>query len=110
MWNGALFGIRQCYFWINPDDPWDYREVSQEEHMEMLRTNPSKRYEYIWSRTLYELGGHPHGLVTVKQTDIDRYKENELFLEALNRCGIENWQEFDRALATLENMKNDKNN
>jgi hypothetical protein len=106
-YGGALFAKKWCRFWINPDNPYDYREVSEEEHWHMLNNEPHRQKEYVLTNTLRPLGGHPDNLTLTPDADIARWKENERWLDALNAAGVENWEGFDYAMRLFQESNNE---
>lgn len=105
LYKNNIFRKVPSRFFVNQNDPFDFRVASEEEYLADWR-NPS----YVKSVTLEPLPGAPDPLTLVNESELKQLKENTKFLEILLRLGIQDWEHFDTALADLEKEKNDEDN
>lgn len=47
--------------------------------------------------------------VTIKKSEYQELKDRDLWLTALENCGVDNWEGYDFAYDTLEELKGNQN-
>lgn len=47
--------------------------------------------------------------ITIKKSEYNELKERDLWLTALENCGVDNWEGYDFAYDALEELKGEQN-